>query len=560
MPSAVATTDRAAFLDALDQLPAKHKRWLSIPVADPRAFELFCFHGLGVVVNDAQNELARDIFIRYGDIGTIMHVAAWANRTGKTTGITGIEAYAVWRKWRLARANLEDWLDFRYQWLHAAPTGRLTSRGWEIAEALFSRRNQAQISPITNRPREAVLAPFFTAIATQDPKTRQEQLLVECANGGKIDYFSTHDGAGRLESETWWGATWDEFGRHQPIEDIPLLIDQTFLPRVSDFEGPIVLSTTATEDNEYVLMELEDRASENPHLYNFRRASRSVNFAMTARSIQRQIDLSLNTEAATRSVKGELGVGSGKLFPPFLLENAFRKDLPERAPPPRTNAEWSVVRAHSQMWMAFDHGLGGDENVIITAKVPFPYVDAEPGNPLIAQRMTTFKSRRSLTPAEQHEYLRDEAALYRPTGVIIDSTAEGGLAVYRTARAAGLPAIDCNFAGRAVTHVSNKEYGIQALQEMLSYGLEVKRDDDGRIAEWPDPKGPFGLLRLPASGEWLKLRNQLATLRRDDEKLRQDRAMTLLMLAWHLWKFLQVKQMGLDKAQRFNVMATRRRR
>jgi hypothetical protein len=165
-----------------------------------------------------------------------------------------------------------------------------------------------------------------------------------------------------------------------------------------------------------------------------------------------------------------------------------------------------------------------------------------------------------LTPAEQHEYLRDEAALYRPTGVIIDSTAEGGLAVYRTAKAAGLPAIDCNFAGRAVTHVSNKEYGIQALQEILSFGLEVKRDDDGRIAEWPEPKGPFGLLWIPAVGEWLKLRNQLATLRRDDEKLRQDRAMTLLMLAWHLWKFLQVKQMGLDRAQRFNIMATRRRR
>jgi len=558
MPSA--TTDRTAFLDALDQLPAKHKRWLSLPPADPRAFELFCFHGLGIVVNDAQNELARDIFMRFGDTGTIIHTAAWANRTGKTTGVTAVESYAVWRKWRLSRARLEDWLDYRYQWLHAAPTARLTSRGWEIAEAVFAGRNQAQISPITNRPRPAVLAPFYKAISTQDPKSRQEQLLVECANGAKIDYFSTHDGAGRLESETWWGATWDEFGRHQPIEDIPLLIDQTFLPRVSDFEGPILLSTTATEDNEYILMELEDRAAEQPHLHNFRKAARSVNFAMSSRSIQRQIDLSLNSEAATRSVQGQIGVGSGKLFPPFLLDNAFRKDLPERPPPPRDENEWAVFRAHHQAWQAFDHGLGGDENVIITLKVPWPYTDAGVDRKLTGQRMTTFASRRSLTPAEQHDYLRDEAALYRPTGVIIDATAEGGLAVFRTARAAGLPAIDCNFAGRAVTHVSNKEYGIQALQEMFSYGLEVKRDESGRVTEWPEPLGPFGLLALPASGEWLKLRNQLATLRRDDEKLRQDRAMTLLMLAWHLWKFLQILRTGVPRVSEFNVMANRRRR
>ena len=135
-----------------------------------------------------------------------------------------------------------------------------------------------------------------------------------------------------------------------------------------------------------------------------------------------------------------------------------------------------------------------------------------------------------------------------------------GIPSSQTIPAAGLPAIDCNFAARAVTHVSNKEYGIQALQEIFSFGLEVKRDDDGRIAEWPEPLGPFGLIHLPGTGEWLKLRNQLATLRRDDERLRQDRAMTLLMLAWHLWKFLQVKQMGLDRAQRFNIMATRRRR
>jgi hypothetical protein len=166
-----------------------------------------------------------------------------------------------------------------------------------------------------------------------------------------------------------------------------------------------------------------------------------------------------------------------------------------------------------------------------------------------------------LTPAEQHEYLADEAALYRPNGIVIDAMAEGGLGVYRTARAKGLPAIDCNFAGRAVTHVTNKEYGLQALQELLSYGLEVQRDEDGKIEEWPNPQGDFGLMRFPASGDWIRLRNQLLTLRRDDEKLRQDLAMTLLMLAWYLWRYIAPK-LGINRSQNssFNIMADARRR
>jgi hypothetical protein len=387
-----------------------------------------------------------------------------------------------------------------------------------------------------------------------------EVLIVDVANGAKIDYLSTHDGAGRLESETWWGATWDEFGRHQPVDDVPLLIDQTFLPRVADFEGPIVLSSTATEDNEYIIMELEDRAADKPNLYNFTTAHRNVNFAMTKRSIQRQIDLSMDKAGAERSVAGKAGAGSGRLFPHFLLDNAFDATLPERVAPPRDDVGWAEFRSKYQYWQAFDHALGGDDNVILTGRVPWPYADTSPVNPILGQRITVFRSRRSLTPAEQHEYLADEAALYRPTGVIIDSTAEGGLAVYRTAKAKGLPAIDCNFSGRAVTYVSNKEFGLQALQEIMSFGLAVERDADGRISEWPEPTEPFGLVRFPVTGDWLRLRNQLATLRRDDAKLRQDLAMAALMLAWHLWKFLAIKlRMGPVGPQRFNVMATRRR-
>jgi hypothetical protein len=552
--------DQRAFLDSIAKLPPKHRAWLELPETDERAFELWCYYGFGVVVNDAQNQLARDTFIRFGNVGTVYHVAQWANRTGKTTGVTLLEKYAIWRKWRLVVGDLETWLAQRYAWLHAAPLARLTARSWEIADSLIAGSHEAQLSPVTNRPRPGVLRDFFTASSSVNPRTKQEELVVNCANGATVDYFSTHDGAGRLESIAWHGATWDEFARQQPTDDIPLLLDQTFLPRVSDYEGPIILSGTATEDAEYVYLDLADKASQQPHLWNLTTAHRSVNFAMSKRSIERQVELSMNREAAERSVFGRTGAGGGRTFPGFLLENAFRITIPNRTPPPRTEGGWLDFATKHQYWMAFDHGLGGDENAIITLSVPWPPLDTEPTNPLVGHKMTTFKSRRTLTPAEQHEYLADEAALYRPSGIIIDATAEGGLGVYRTARAKGLPAIDCNFAGRAVTHVSNKEFGIQALQELLSYGLEVERDEDGRIAEWPDPKGDFGLIRFPATGDWLRLRNQLLTYRRDDEKLKQDLAMTATMLAWYLWRFIAPKVgRPVSPISKWNMMTDARR-
>jgi len=543
------TGTRREFLDAIVTIPAKHRAWL-----ESDDIELFAYYGWGVVGNSAQVEMWNDV--QRWPAGTI-HVLRWANRTGKTTGLTLLELWAIWKKWRFLAAVFDpDWLNFTYRVLHAAPLGRLTGKAWELGDALINNSARAQMNPITNRVRKAILAPFFKATKTVDIHGA-DTAAITCAHGGIIDYLSTHDGAPRMESEAWWLTIWDEFPRQQPADDIQLIFDQTLLPRSSDYEAPIVLSGTATRDSEYVYMEIEDRAKENPTDWNFTTAARSANFMMTKASIERQTRVSIDKEVAERSVGGKFGSGSGDLFPHFVLANAFVETLPERTAPPRDDKTWFDFLEHNTYWTAFDHALSGDDNVIMTADVPWPPFVISPEYPIVGHHLQIVRSRRSLTPAEQHEYLADEAALYRPKGIIIDSTAEGGLAVFRTARASGLPAIDCNFAGRAVTHVTNKEFGIQALQEMLSYGLEVERDDLGRIEDWPEPSGAFGLLRFPNSGPWARLRNQLATLKRDDEKLRQDVAMAALMLAWHLWKLIghQVSAQAVP----FNVMANRRR-
>ncbi len=542
-------SERRGFLDALATIPAKHRAWL-----ESDDIELFAYYGWGVVGNSAQVELWHDV--QRWPAGTV-HVMRWANRSGKTTALTLLEMWAIWKKWRFAAAVFDpDWLNFTYRVLHAAPLGKLTGKAWELADALIANSARAQMSPITNRLRPAILRPFFKATKSVDVHG-QDTAAVTVAHGGVIDFLSTHDGAPRMESEAWWLEIWDEFPRQQPTRDIELIFDQTLLPRASDYSAPIILSGTATRDSEYVYMELEERAKENPEDWNFTTAARSVNFMMTKASIERQTRLSIDKEVAARSVGGEFGGGSGELFPHFILANAFVEGVPERVAPPRTDPDWGRFLERFTYWTSFDHALAGDDNVILSAAVPWPPFTVTPAQPIWGHHLTIFRSRRSLTPTEQQDYLHDEADLYRPKGIIVDATAEGGLSVVRTARSRGLPVIDCNFSGRYVTHVSNKEFGIQALQEMLSFGLEVERDDEGRITDWPEPKGPFGLLRFPNSGPWSRLRHQLATLKRDDEKLRQDVAMTLLMLAWHLWKL--IGHQAKTAPTPFNVMATRRR-
>jgi hypothetical protein len=540
---------RRDFLDALADIPAKHRAWL-----ESDDIELFAYYGWGVVGNSAQVDLWHDV--QNWPPGSV-HVLRWANRSGKTTGLTLLELWAIWKKWRFTAAVFDpDWLGFIYRVLHAAPLGRLTGKSWELADSLIANSARAQMNPITNRVRPAILRPFFKATKTVDVHGN-DSAVVTVAHGGVIDFLSTHDSAPRIESEAWWLTVWDEFPRQQPAADIELIFDQTLLPRSADYSAPIILSGTVTRDSEYIYMDLEERAKENPGDWNFTTAARAVNFMMSRESIERQTRLSIDKQVASRSVGGQFGGGANELFPQFLLANAFRDELPERTMQPATEAAWERFLAGHAYWSAFDHALSGDDNVVMTLAVPWPPLHASPERPLIGSHLVIERSRRSLTPAELQGYLADENAMYRPRGLIVDATAEGGLAVVRTARSHGLPVIDCNFAGRAVKGVTNKEFGVQALQEMLSFGLEVQRDEDGRITDWPEPSAPFGLFRFPNSGRWSRLRTQLALLKRDDEKLRQDVAMTLLMLAWHLWKLIGGRER--TQARPFNLVANRRR-
>ena len=533
-----------------------HAEWLREDPADLSAtdqIERFSFYGLGVMPNDAQCEAWRQL-LSWPE-GTV-HLWEMANRTGKTTGVVIAELWAIFKKWRYSAAAFDDWWRYTgYKALHAAPLGKLTSKAWELAEAIIGGTADQQRSKITGRYRPTTLLPLFKAGASKG-KAGDDQLWVKCANNAHIDFMSTQGGAGRLESDNWYFLVWDEFARQQPVSDVPLLFQQTFLPRSSDFMAPIVLSGTSTEDADPVYAEMAELAERTGarHLFNSVKFGRSANFAMSQASTDRQRILSVDQEIAQRSIDGGTGGGGKGPFPKFLLDNLFDPALPPVVRPEDVPKDWVTAQS-------FDHGIRHDDNVLLTVGLPWPPLpETLMKRPITGLDLSFRRSSRTLTPDEQFAFMAERAARYDPMVEIIDATAEGGLMVYRQAKAAGLPARACSFTSRTPgspgMRIPNKEYGIQALQRLLSWGLPVEPDEEGWISDWSKvrPTTRFGLMRLPLGGNWVKLGRQLALYRRGDVLLKQDAAMTMVMFGWWLYRYLE---RGQASAQRFSVLRSR---
>lgn len=546
--------DRRAYLDALAQIPPQHRAWLELdPTEDDRAFPLFCFHGFGVVVNSAQEEAASEVFRKWPP-GTA-HVWRWANRTGKTTGVDLIDLMAIWRKWRYLNDDFDSYLAYEYKVLHAAPLNKLMGKAWGIIDALLNRSAEHQLSPLTNRPRAAILPPFFTAAKSQ-AADGSDELWVKCANGGKIDYLSTQAGAGRMESDKWWLLTWDEFPRQQPVEDVPLLIDQTFLPRSSDFLAPLIFSGTATEDAEPVYAEIEDMAERSPKDWNFSTKDRRANFSQSNESIERQLRMSFDKEAAGRSVEGLSGQAGFGLFPKFAIDNAFTDKLPERT----RKIELPGRGAGYRFISSFDHAANGDENIAETWALPWPPATADLlKTPIIGVAREVLRSSRSLTPYEQLEFVKRQNTMYGPIVWIFDGTGEAGILLSRMAAREGIPVRAMSYNARLSSSLPpNKDLALQWFQRLLTHGMAVAIDEEGWAEFDPAGRAPnhaFGALRFP--DEWRKDKRQMQVYKRFDAKLTQDRVMSKAMLSWHVWPLYDGA--ARRKPQKFNIMARRRR-
>ena len=540
--------ENRALIDAVRSIPAKHRAWLELPPG-VEGFELYCYYGWGVVLNEAQLESAKDVF--EWPAGSI-HLWRFANRTGKTTGAMLLESYIAWKKWRYQNADPDGWLGYRYKVLHAAAKGKLMGKAWELMDALIHGTSMVQQHPVTfaQRPGIFVNAPWFQARTGRLPDG-SEGMWVSSLTGGVVDFLQTEDGAGRMESDAWWFIVWDEFGEHQPVANVPYLFNSTFLPRSSDHMAPIVLSSTEKDHNAAVYAELEDIAERSPADWNLREFGREANFAMSQESIDRQLRLSTDVATAQRSVSGGAAESSsGSLLARFTVDRAFDPDLPRItsldalgiAP---GGKEWKIVQM-------FDHAAKGDRNVVTTMAVPWPVRGREDllAYPARVCDVVELRGSRVLLPDEMVAFAVREYERFGKRSVFyVDATGEAGIMVHRMLRQRGVPSRDFNFAARVsqTDRRTRKGHGRTGLQRLFSLGLPM--NDEGRvmIPQGIEPRTlPFGGIRIPfpaagvAGGEPLRrLFRQLLMLRADDEKLAQDHAMTLLMGASFLYPYFE---------------------
>lgn len=536
---------RRALIEALKGIPSKHRAWLSEPVGI-RGFELFCYHGWGVVPNDAQLESMQDIL--EWPPGSI-HLWRFGNRVGKTSGLMLDHSYIAWQKWRYENLDHDGWLAYRYKTLHAAPQGILMGKAWEIIEVMIEGGSIMQRDPIRLRQRPGIFikSPLFKAGVLRS-RDGTDNLVVTCANGSQIDFLQTHNGAGRMESDAWWFIDWDEFGEHQPVGNVPYLFSSTFLPRSSDFMAPVVLSSTEKEHNAGVYMELEDLAERNPRDWNLKEFGRSVNFSQSQASMDRQIRLSTDIATAQRSVFGGTADGSsGSLLPAFTLRRAFDPTLPARRtiddlPPLPDGRSWRLVQT-------FDHAVKGDRNVVLTVAVPWPVRGREDLIAFPAQviDIDELRGSRVLTPDEMVGFALNAYNHHGKRSIwFTDATGEAGIMIHRMLRQKGVPSRDFNFTARVskTDRRTKKGYGRTGLQRLFSLGLPI--DDRGVILLPPGTDIDaleFGGIRIPLpppdTGQVIRrLWRQLAMLRADDEKLVQDHAMTALMVAAFLYPYM----------------------
>lgn len=562
---------RRALIEAVRSIPPEHRAWLD--GSDPA---LWMYHGWGIMLSSAQEEAIRDVHTY--PPGTA-HIWRWGNRAGKTTALIGLHMLACWQKWRYESEVFDEWLGYRYQTLHVAPTGLLMGKAWEMADAWIAGTGDQQRNLLTNRQRDGVFVkgPWYTCRSGKRADG-SEALWIECLNGSKIDFLQTHDGAGRIEGDKWWLLDWDEFVRHQPLSAVPRLMDQTFLPRSSDHMAPLIFASTQTEESDAVYGEIEDMAtdSDGSHWFNFKSFDRSTNFSQTRASMDRQRAMAFDKATVDRSVGGGAGEGgSGLLIPVSVVSNAFDASLDESRrigslPDLPLGRKWRVIQS-------FDHAIAKDPSVYTTIAAPWPPFDER--DPRQADLMHTLRiegvdiqtqrSRASLTPDQviafalrhYHRFVDDG---HPPVAVIVDATGEAGQGYSRALRAKGLPVVPMNYTERRTNAKhNNKEAGRVALQRMFSHGLVVDNVDG--VIGIPEAAGdrPFGLFRFPMSGPWLRLRRQLGVLRVDDEKDVQDESMTILQLAWYLWPFYDrgpratISAFDIRVPRRSHVAATR---
>ena len=484
----------------------------------------------------------------------------WANRAGKSTLAVGWHLHGILYKYELPEPvderDYKLWLAEDYRTLHTAPLNVLAQRAWSAIAEISKGTHPAQRDPETGKRRDAPLGPFFQA-TSERAASGGEHMVVKCLSGGTMDLYSTEGGGSRIEGTAWWRGSWDEWPRQESadkgtaIRGVLTLLSN----RLSDFNGKLLLTGTVTEDTEHIAKEwIEHCDDPDDRDWWGSSASRMDNPSANRTSIERA-ERTFDDEDYKRTVLGLIGGVRGRVFPAYMVDPAFTKDLPRFSPPhPEDGAtfeagptarrapdEGDALRVRGRfrprgsspytylhLW---DIALAVADNVGTVLRLP---ADCRFGvdNPIVGVRRTVIPGSRTLTSAEIIHTIEET---YLPYGglIVVDATDAHGKNIARELRRAGYPVEDYVFNARDERRVIRKERAIINTREILTEGMVATVDSAGRQTTDADGvpvfdrSAPYGALRLPR--DWTRTRDQLSVLRIDDDRQRKDEAMTILM-------------------------------
>lgn len=556
-------------------IPVSVAKWIDDGRDD---VERWAANGLGIRLHARQIEVAHQLL--HGEAQ--YDLLTWASRAGKTTIVGVCHKHRLFYKIGVPPASTpsayEDWLKVEYRTLHTAPLNELAGRAHTAWEEITKGVSPAQWDKDKGLYRLAPLAPFFAMTRERDA-AGADHMFMRCVTGGVTDFRSTEGKARRLESGTWRFISWDEWTQTENPDDIRTVLYVRLTNRAADFDAPILLTGTITEETEHIAQEFIDLAEDpdNPDWWG-NSAERALNPNASTKAIERA-ERNLDPEDYARTVMGIPGGAKGRLFPPYMVLPIFDNDLPRFTPPhpddgvvfeagpvppgpsgrdyrvsrdgtrledtpytsmerargrfkPRGKSPWTYLH----LW---DVALAVADNVGMVLRVPadwlFGYqtVEGKPVfRPIEGVSMKVIPGSRTLTSAEIIHTIEET---FLPYGgwIVVDTTDAHGKNIFRELRRAGYPVEAFTFNERDQRRVIRKDAAVLHTRELLSEGMEVRRDKAGEVLHDPDgipdfdKDKPYGVLRLPKS--WTKAKDQLSLLRVDDDRQRKDAAMTVLM-------------------------------
>lgn len=526
--------------------------------------ERWAANGFGIYFHAKQSELLEAL---YNDPATF-YLLTWANRAGKTLPLLFWHLHGIFYKYELPKPESDRdyklWLAEDYRTLHAAPTNGLVAKHQAYAGEILKGTHPAQRDE-NGRRREAPLGAFFT-VGSESIGGAGEHLVIKSLTGGTMDLYSTEGNASRIESVAWRRGSWDEWPLQDAADkgDAIRTVFTRLQNRLSDYDGKLLLTGTITPDTEHIAKEWIELAEdpENPDWWG----SSATRFDNPHAS-RKAIDLAERTMDAEDFARVILGIPGGvrdRVFPSYMVDPAFRNDLPRFTPPhPEDGAAFEAIAAPAQVWRGrgsvlrtvraieaeprgrwrpkgsspwtylhcWDLALAVADNVGTVWRVPVDWrFDVD--HPIVGVSRTTIPGSRTLTSAEIVHTIESTYLLYGGL-IVVDATDAHGKNIARELKRAGYPVEVFVFNERDQRRVIRKDAAILNTRTLLTEGMKFERDGAGEVVKDAlgvpkfDPEVPYGVIRIPPS--WTRTRDQLSVLRVDDDKQRKDEAMTVLM-------------------------------